>query len=252
MTALKAAYHNETDKLLLRKKYIVFLIIGAIICVLFVSAGAVASGLLGHLSGFAFNITPSPIGVLPLFSQVIIPLLVFMGAADLITAESSDSTMKAMICRPVERWKLYTAKLLAIVSYAAVYLGCIFVLSTLVNLATGSGIGFSGIFNALVAYVITLFPLAVLATFAALVALFGKSSTLTMLLLIVIYATLNVLPFLFPSLFDMLFTSYLGWYRLWIGVLPNASRILHMLAIVGGYGIVFFTAGSLIFDRKEY
>jgi ABC-2 type transport system permease protein len=252
MTAFCAAYLNERDKVLYRKKYIVFLVLGVIICVFMAVTGAVASGFAGHLSGINWHLTPSPMGVLTVFSQVIIPLLIFMACSDLITAEASNNTMKAMICRPIARWKLYAAKLLAVVTYAAVYLAFIFIVSTFFNQIFGRTLSIGEIFAAFFAYVLTVFPLAVLAAFAAFAALFGRSSSLTMFLLILAYAAMNVLPFIFPVLSDMIFTSYIGWHRLWIGVLPGASRLLHALAIIFGYGVVFFTAGSLVFDKREY
>ncbi|MCL2576790.1 MAG: ABC transporter permease [Defluviitaleaceae bacterium] len=252
MTAIRAAYRNERDKVLFRKKYIVFLIIGIIISVVLTMLGTLATGIFARWSGFTINLAPSPTGILPLFSHMIIPLLIFMASADLFTAESADRTMKAMICRPIARWKLYSAKLLAIVTYAVVYLACILVVSTVFNLFTGRVLSVGEFFTTLISYALTVFPLTVLAAFAIFVALFGRSSTLTMFLLVIIYLALNVLTFIFPVLFNMLFTSYLSWHRMWVGALPGASRLIHALAIVGGYGVAFFMAGSLIFDKKEY
>ncbi|MCL1845718.1 MAG: ABC transporter permease [Defluviitaleaceae bacterium] len=252
MTAFYAAYRNETDKLLLRKKYIGFLIFGAVICVIWATVGAFSTGFMGTFGGVTVNLTPTPMGVLPLFLQIIVPLLIFMGVTDLITTEGGEHTMKAMATRPVERYKLYFAKLSAVITYAAVYLACVFVISTVLNQLLGRGLTIGEIFAALASYALTLPPLAVLAGFAALAALFGRSGTLTMFLLVVAYLAMNILPILFPVLSELLFTSYLGWHRLWVGVLPSASRLLHMIAIVAGYGVVFFIAGSFIFDRKEY
>jgi len=253
MTALLAAYKNETTKLLRRKKYIVFLIIGIVICVgAALVGGVVLSDLSMRSAGFIVNLAPTPMGVLPFFLQIMLPLLIFMAATDLITTEEAEHTMKAMICRPVERWKLYTSKLLAITSYVVVYLGCIFVVSTVLNLIFGRGMDVGEIFLAFMAYALTVLPLFVLISFSALVALLGRSGTLVMLVLIVTYLAMHVLPLFFPILSELLFTSYLGWHRIWIGVLPAAPRLLHMSLVVFGYGVVFFMAGSLVFDRKEY
>ena len=255
MTAFLASYKNEFDKLLRRKKYIVFLCIGIGICLISTIIGILVTNFAkDHGVSFSFNrfFTPTPMGALPFFLQVFIPFLMFMGVTDLITVEGAENTMKAIICRPVERWKLYASKILAVVTYAAAYLAFIFIFCTLMTLIFGKTLGVKEFFIALASYSLTLIPLAILASFAALVALFGRSGTLTMFLLIALYILLNVLPIFFPVLTEMLFTSYLSWYRLWIGALPGASKLLHMLIIVFGYGTVFFTAGSLIFDRKEY
>jgi len=252
MYAFYAAYRNETSKIIRRKKYIVFLIIGIIICLLWAVIGGLLAGGIGRVTGFAIVLAPSPMGVLPFFLQILLPLLIFMGMTDLITTEGAEHTMKAMICRPVERWKLYAAKQLGIMTYVALYLGCIFTVSAILSQTMGRGLSASGLFEAFASYALTLPTLAVLAAFAAFIALFGRSGSLIMFLLVVVYLVMSVLPVFFPILSELLFTSFLGWHRLWIGVLPGASRLLHMMLIVGGYGVVFFMGGSLVFDRKEY
>ena len=252
MTTFLAAYLNETDKIIRRKKYIVFLIIGVAICLAWAIVGSLISRVIGQHTSLFVVLTPTPMGVLPFFLQILLPLLIFMGVTDLITTEGAEHTMKAMICRPVERWKLYTAKLSAVMTYVALYLGCVFIVSTVLNQVFGRNLGADAIVRALASYALTIPTLAVLAAFAAFVALLGRSGSLVMFLLVVIYLLMSVLPVFFPILSELLFTSYLGWYRLWIGVLPGASRLIHMLVIVAGYGVVFFMAGSLVFDRKEY
>jgi len=138
------------------------------------------------------------------------------------------------------------------VAYAAFYLVCVFIVSAVLNQVFGKPLGAADLLIALASYALTLAPLAILASFAALVALIGKSGTLTMFILLFLYLLLNVMPVFFPVLNEMLFTSYLSWYRLWIGALPGGGKLLHVLLIVLGYGVVFLTAGSLLFDRKDY
>jgi len=247
-----ATYQNEWSKLIARKKYIVFLCIGLGLCIIWTGLGQLIASVAMQQSGFSLTLTPTPLGTLPFYLQFMIPFLMFMGVTDLITVEAVDNNMKAMIYRPVERWKLYASKILVVVTYAALYLACVFVLSTLLNQILGRPLRASELFVALVSYAMTLIPLAILASFAALIALLGRSGTLTMFLLLLAYFLLSALPVFFPLFNEMLFTSYLSWYTLWIGVLPSASKMIHMLAIVFGYGIVFFTAGSLVFERKEF
>jgi len=252
MKAFVASCRNEWAKLFARKKYIVFLCIGLGICLIWAVLGQLISNFAQQQGGLSLTLAPTPMGALPFFLQVLIPFLMFMGVTDLITVEGADNTMKAMICRPVERWKLYFSKILAVVVYAALYLACVFFVSAVLNQIFGKPHSASELFVALASYALTLVPLAILASFAALVALLGKSGTLTMFLLLLAYLLLCVVPVFFPVLTEMLFTSYLSWYRLWIGALPSAAKLIHMLVIVLGYGVVFLTAGSLLFDRKGY
>ncbi|MCL2166527.1 MAG: ABC transporter permease subunit [Clostridiales bacterium] len=253
MKAFLASYRNEWCKLMLRKKYIVFLCAGAGMDILWILLGRLAAAAAERqIEGLSLFLTPTPMGALPFFLQIVIPFLIFMGVTDLITVECSESTMRAILCRPVERWKLYASKILAVVTYTAAYLVCVFAISIASNQLFGSPLGVEAVFFTFISYTLPLIPLTVLACFAALVALLGRSGTLTMLLLLLLYLALNLLSAFFPVLSEMLFTSYLGWYKLWIGALPRASKLVHMLIIVLGYGTVFFIAGSLFFDRKEY
>ena len=252
MRVFYASYRNEWDKLLRRKKYIVFLCIGLFICLIWAVLGRLVSNFISNQSGLLLMLTPTPMGALPFFLQALVPFLMFMGVTDLITVEGADNTMKAMLCRPVERWKVYFSKVLAVVTYAALYLACVFVVSAALNQIFGRALTIKDLLVALASYALTIIPLAILASFAALVALLGRSGTLSMFLLLMLYILLSVLPVFFPVLTEILFTSYLGWHRLWIGALPAAGRLVHMLLIVLGYGVVFSTAGSLLFDRKGY
>ena len=252
MTAFIASYKGELTKLLSRKKYMVFLIIGVVICVIWAVLGLTIINLIGDFRNILLGFLPTPMGALPFFLQVMIPLLIFMGATDLFTTEASEHTMKAMLYRPVERWKLYASKQAAILTYAVVYLLCIFAISTILNQIVGRPLGIMELFRSFAAYMLTILPLGVLTSFAALVAILGKSSTLTMFVLVVAYVVMNILPILFPVFTELLFTSFLGWHRLWIGMLPPASRLIQMFTIVASYGVVFFMGGSLLFDKKEY
>ena len=252
MKVLFVSFRNEWDKLLCRKKYLVFICIGVCICLLWTGLGQLSTDFVEQQGGYIWNFTPTPMGALPFFLRVLVPFLMFMGLTDLITIEGSENTMKAMICRPIERWKLYASKLLAVMAYAAVYLSCILIASTVLNQLFGKPLGVGEILTALASYALTLIPLTILACFGALVALLGKSGTLTMFILLLLYMLLNILPLFYPVLSEMLFTSYLGWYRIWIGILPATSKLIHVLLILLGYGTVFFMGGSLLFDRKEY
>jgi len=248
MSSFNAAYCGEVKKIFLRKKYVAFMIIGISVCLIWAGIGSLASGVAVRVSGMPINLMPTPMGIFPFFAQTLIPLLIFMGASDLLTAESV--VMKAVIGRPVERWKLYLSKMLAIMSYVAIYLAAIFVVSAV--LGASRMVGASELTQALLAYALTLLPLMVLTLFAGLIALFGRSPALTMLVLIGSYLLMRVLPIVFPIFGELLFTSHIGWHRVWIGVRPSTTRLVHMFSIVFGYGIVFFAAGSLVFDRKEY
>lgn len=255
MSAYAASFGNEWKKLLARKKYIVFIIIGIGVCLI----GTIISAVLNNVS-FAdpsfreikINLSTGPMYILGFFTSIMLPFLLFMAATDLFTVESSDNTMKAVLVRPVSRWKLYLAKLSAVLAYVAVYLGIVFVLTSVLYGISRGGVDFGELATSFLAYLLTLVPLSVLICAAGMVAVSMGSGSLVMFVLLLGYLVLNTLPVIFPVLTELLFTSYLGWYKLWIGTLPDPAKLIRMLLTVVGYWAVFFTAGTLIFDRKEF
>ena len=49
----------------------------------------------------------------------------------------------------------------------------------------------------------------------------------------------------------LVFTGYLRWHNLWIGVTLPFLSLLPRIGLLAGYGLVFGCGGYLLFDRKE-
>lgn len=250
MTAFYAAYRNEMDKFFLRRKYTALIIVGVIACILLHVLGSVATNFIGQRSGIGIILMPTPQGLLPFLLRVVMPLIVFMCATDCVTAEASDLSIRATITRPVERWKVYSAKLFAILSYAFVYMVLIFLASIVSGLFFGNTP--ESLLISIVSYLLAIPTLAVLISFAMFIAVLGRSITLTLVVLVIMYAIMSLLPLIFPVMSNLLFTSYLAWHRFWVGISPGFRPLMHIITILLGYGTVFFTSGSLIFDKQEY
>ncbi len=249
---MNTVYKIELDKVLHRKKFVVFMIIGGVISVLWIILSVyLQKSLTGDLASIFGMLTGVvPLGPLPFLVRFMLPLLAFMAVTDLFTSELSDLTIKASLIRPVFRVKLYGAKILAIVTYLAIYLGVILVLSTVGGIITADFASVKEVLLSVVAYVVSIVPLTVMVCFAAFVALLIKSSSLAMFVLIFSYVLLSALPLILPIFQRILFTSYLEWYRQLVGVIPGMT-LFNTIIILFSYGVVFFIAGSMVFDKKD-
>ena len=49
----------------------------------------------------------------------------------------------------------------------------------------------------------------------------------------------------------LVFTGYLRWHNLWIGIALPFFSLLPRIGLLAGYGLVFGCCGYLLFDRKE-
>jgi ABC-2 type transport system permease protein len=250
---MRAAIKNEIIKLFSYKKYTVFIIIGALSSVVWSFLGTMISSGLSLFSGQAMymDLGFTPTAALPLAANLLLPLLIFMAASDLFTTEFADSSIKASLIRPIFRSKLYVAKVLAIQFYVTVYLAIMLAIGGITGLISGSIRTPGTFFTAMAAYALTLVPMLVLIVFSSLISLLFRSSALVMLMLIFAMLVFGALSFLVPITYDLVFTNYLLWYRLWVGSVPSFGRMLNFCLILFSYGAAFTLGGMMLFNRRD-
>lgn len=249
MQPFVANLKNELFKLSRRKKYIVFLILGALVCVgsalrvlaadLILDEALPRELLVGGLTG------ENLLFLLLLF----LPLMALMGCCDLFAGEQADHTLRFSLMRPVGKGKLFFSKA------AAVFLLCLFDLVVLLAVSAAAqlimGGGSQGIARSVASGLLDLVPLAVLILFFCLINQLVKGSGLAVLVCLAVYVALVVVGTYVPAAGGLLFTGYLRWHNLWVGVALPFKAMLTRIGILAGYGLVFGSCGYLLFDRKE-
>ena len=249
MQPFVANLKNELFKLSRRKKYIVFLILGALVCVgsalrvlaadLILDEALPRELLVGGLTG------ENLLFLLLLF----LPLMALMGCCDLFAGEQADPTLRFSLMRPVGKGKLFFSKA------AAVFLLCLFDLVALLAVSAAAqlimGGGSKGVARSVASGLLDLVPLAVLILFFCLINQLVKGSGLAVLVCLAVYVALVVVGTYVPAAGGLLFTGYLRWHNLWVGVTLPFKAMLTRIGILAGYGLVFGSCGYLLFDRKE-
>ena len=172
-----------------------------------------------------------------------------MAASDLFVSEQADHTIRFALMRPVGKGKLFFSKALAVFVLCAVDLGVMYLVTTLAQVVLGGGT--AGILTSLGACLLDLIPLAVLILFFCLLNQVGRGSGLTVLLCLVCYIGLLVLGTYLPAVGGLVFTGYLRWHNLWIGITLPFFSLLPRMGLLAGYGLVFGCGGYWLFDRKE-
>lgn len=245
MKAIKAGVQNESVKLLSRKKYQVFLVLTCLFSIAIGLLGGFTKGLIGLSS------TNTPLTVLSLVTGFIVPLMIAMSSADLFTAEQENGSIKATITRPVSRISILTSKVLAIVLYSLLVLSVCLVTSLAYGIVF-NGIGVSKIAEALIAYAVSIVPMLPITLFAVAISQVCKNSSSAVMLSVFGYVVIVAASIVFPSISPMLFTSYTGWYKLFIGAGMPMANILNVLALLVAYTLIFFSISSWTFEKKEY
>lgn len=246
MNNIKINTINEIEKLFLKKKFIVFIIIMAAIS--FLSTFFISS-IQSKLIFIAMGSISFPLVILSMFTNILLPLFVFMAASELFPAELNDKALKLVLIRPISRFKIFISKILAIAFYVCLNLFVIFLSSTIsclllhVNILSLQYIIFS--------YTIDIIPALILILFTVFIAQFFKSSSASIISCILIFIGVKVLSLFVSGLNNILFTSYLNWYSLWTFGTNNFFRIINIFLMLLAYGIIFFTVGYYIFDKRE-
>ena len=249
MERFAANLRNELFKLRKRKKYLVFLILGGILCVASALRVLVVTYFTdGEVSRQAIlgGLTSSN---LPFILLIFLPLMAIMATGDLFVGEQSDHTIRFSLMRPVSKGKLFFSKAAAVLVLCAFDLAVLYLVSTLAQVALGRGT--KGILTSLGACLLDLIPLAVLVLFFSLLNQMLKGAGLTVLLCIVVYIILLLMGTYLPAVGGLVFTGYLRWHNLWIGITLPFLSLLPRFGLLAGYGLIFGCCGYFLFERKE-
>lgn len=249
MNTFLASYKIELYKLAMKKKYIVFTIISMLICVCRV-------GMMWMVSLMSQGQAKLQLGNLALemlwvFTELIIPLIIFMAVTDLFCSEFQENTIKAVITRPITRLKLLMTKSLACFSVAAIMFFGVYIVCTVLEMMFGDGSLHEYVIKNLGAYMIDLVPMIVLVFMSVLINMICKTPTLAMFICFLTYAVMKYCNYFVPSVNNVLFTSYSKWHQLWIGSTLPVGAMSSKIFLLIGTAIVFFTISYYLFDKKD-
>jgi ABC-2 type transport system permease protein len=248
MHNLYANTWNETVKLALRKKTVFFMILSLLI--------PIGAGLLfgNFQSGFGINAVSAgefPITMLSLFTAILLPLFVFMGAADLFSGEQGNRTMKIILTRPISRFKIFASKQISLAIYIVAYLFTALIGSVISSIFLNGELTFAAIVDWLIAYGTAFLPLVVLSIVAVLLAQFFTSSSGALTISILLYIGVKVVSVFIPQVSTYSPTAYLDWHMLWLENSLATGQIWNVFMFLLACSILCFTAGYYYFDKKE-
>ncbi len=249
MQGFRAALINEIEKMYKRNKMTVILIISVAV----IAIGKLVSMGMSSVGVGVFNkSTVFPMSVLGVLANTLLPLFTALVATDLFSGEFSHNTMKISMTRPISRFKLFSAKIGAIAFFVLANLMSVMLLSIIVGLICNfSSITYTGIIRIIVSYLVTLIPIMVLALVVVFLSNIIKSSTAVFFLSVLLYIVSYVMGTVFSQFSSIFITSMLSWHMHWVADKILIAKIFREFLIMLGYGIMFFTAGYYLFDKKD-
>jgi len=250
MAVFQAALVNELERLYKKKKAFVAILLSLAVIVI----GELV--IVGLRSGFGLRGAGSvefPMLVLSVVVNTILPLFTALVAIDSFSGEFSHNSMRITLTRPVSRFKIFTAKVTSIVLFilATLLLLLIFSMSAGLIFNTNSGT-LSSLVMTVFSYIVSLLPMVVLALGIVLLANLFKSGISVFFISILAFIVLKVLGVVFSQYSSLFMTTQLDWYNLFLVNSFPLGKIIRQLLIMLGSGIMLFTAGFYLFDKKEF
>ena len=186
--------------------------------------------------------------ILDLFVIILLPLFCFIAATDLFTSEAEKGTLFPI--RPISRLELYLSKIAAIGAYNVIQLIIVWVSVMVSSLLFDKTFYLTNIVASLGAFLVSWFPLMVMASFAVLLSLMLNRSVVAISSMIFVYIVMLLLPYLFPNVLYMVPTSYLDWYMQWLGDVSIHWIVQTFTFLISSF-VLFLTIGYYMFNKKE-
>lgn len=248
MHSLYASALNETEKLWQRRSTKGFLLLTLLIPLLSAILLTFLRGTAGLVSGLGSSL---PMLMLGWFTVGLIPLFLFMSAADSFSGELGAHTLKLVLVRPITRTKVFASKIVAMAFYIAVQLGALWFVSVIAGWLVLGGDLTGALPDSLKAYTAAFVPMVAIGLIAAMIAQWFSASSGAMAAMLLIYAAGKLVPLVFPRVALWSAFSYTNWYMLWVGAGASAGRLFNTFVLLLAYCIMAYTAGWMMFDRKQ-
>ncbi|MDP4142876.1 MAG: ABC transporter permease subunit [Bacillota bacterium] len=240
---------NECEKIFSKKKTIVFLVLTAILSVL---AAVIIPIFQSRFGIIVVNAEAFPVIILNLFTAFLIPLYVLMAVTDLFSGEVHDKNLKLVLLRPVSRFKVFISKNIAVFIYTSINLSIILIISLICDIFYKlPGDYIRAILNGFGAALVSLLPQLILTLFIACICQFFNNSTGAFVTSIFILVMAKILSYIFPAVSKVLFINYFSWSTSWISSSAAGSRLFTGFMLLISYGIILFTVGYYLFDKKD-
>ena len=235
---------NELTRMFKKKKTIVFIIINLVICGI---ASLIVSAINNNSNIHITNIWGN---LHTIFFYIVLPLYIFIETLDLFTAETGTGLIKNVLVRPITRMKVYLSKVSAVGIFILFQIFSIIIFCAIISVI--GNYAASTIVMGALSYIISFIPLIAFIFITAFIAQIVKNGLLGMLFCIFFSLICYATEIFFTSASAFVFTRHLKMYKMILTTNTHESGVVAALLIIGAYIMFSFTAGFLLFDKKEH
>lgn len=246
MSNWKGAIRNEWDIIWMKKTTKLLLALTALL--------PIGVGWVLNTVNLTFGLLPIGSSGIPLFTlslliAVYLPLIIFMLISDGLAFQ--PQVLKAFFLRPIHRYKLYGAKVIAISVLIALHMGVALLVSILSGWMFQQWLGWNSALQAITAYGMSFMTMLMWIAFGGFVAQWFKSQAAAMISLILFYLLSYVFIYINPDASAISPAHYHQWYTLALAGANAIQPILYGITYICSAGILFFLLGLVMFERRN-
>jgi len=198
-----------------------------------------------------------------------IPFLVALVAGDLLAGEATAGTYRVLITRPVSRMQVVTSKFIAGIIYTSSLVLWLAIMSLVIGLivfGTGELLVMSPdaiivfekgdiLWRFILAYGFAALSMSVVCSLSILFSSLVENAigpivaTMAIIIIFIILSAFDVQ--ILREIRPYLFTNYILQWREFFYAPINLEKIIKAILILSGHILIFFTATSIIFNRKD-
>lgn len=238
--------NKELFKLIRKKKYIVFTVIGILVSIARWGGSALVSKLSQGTVTIKANIG---LEMLPFAVEILIPIVIFIAVSDLFTHEYSSDTLKMSLLQPVNRFKLLSAKAAASLLMGAAILIILYFVNIAIQIFSGGNTG--GLFVTFAAYLIDIIPLIGIAFLGVLINVSLKGPTSATLLSLAVYGVMKYMGLYVAGSASFLFTASAKLHLMLLGQPLPFHVLMYKFGILAGSILILYSLSYIIFERKN-
>ena len=242
MQQFKAVFINELSRVFAKRKTIVFFAVNVLLIVL--------NSLVLRSSNPILTVLGRAGSLHGIFFMVVFPLYIFMETLGVFTGEMSSLIIRNVLIRPVARAKIYLAKVCAVCAFILVQILFVAVANLVFSVCTGGDILYA--LKNVAAFIITFIPMIAFVFTAAFIAQLVKNSLLGVVLCVFFLLAAYCAEIFVPMLSNFLFVRHINLYKMLLTGNVQFYAVFSALLIITAYVGVTFTAGVLLFEKKEF
>lgn len=180
-----------------------------------------------------------------------VPFIAIILSIRLFTREQKKNYILGYVSKPIGKGTLFLSKVGAIAVYLLIMVTINYFFSSFITMV-GEGIFAEDMYKAIMALVISIFPIAIITLMASFVAQITKRGIVNFLIFYAIFAVMSIIGSYETSFYPVTINSTMSFFKLFMGSRLETDSNFMNIVVVMGYIALLAGISGYVFENKKY